>query len=98
MHQRETGRRKIRVLYIVSSLAVGGAQGQLVHLATRLDKERFDVAVCCLTSSGPWQEPLDAAGIPVVTIGFRGFGGLVRDPAPVFAPLLHLIRTIRSFR
>jgi glycosyltransferase involved in cell wall biosynthesis len=90
--------RRIRVLYIISSLVVGGAEGQLVRLVTQLDRSRFDVAVCCLSTDGPYRETLDAAGIPVMTMGFYGFGELWSSPSRVLRPLYNLVRFIRRFR
>lgn len=91
-------RRRIRVLLIISSLVVGGTERQLVYLAKGLDPARFRVVVCCLSSEGPYREPLVAAGIPVVTIGFAGFGDLRRHPMRVLGPLWRLVRLMRSFR
>ena len=86
------------MLYIISTLEVGGAEGQLVRLVTGLDRHRFEPAVCCLSSDGPYREALDAAGIPVVTIGFTGFGDLRRHPSRVVRPLMKLVRSIRGLR
>ena len=86
------------MLYIVSSLDVGGAEGQLVRLATGLDRRRFEPAVCCLSSAGPYRSALDEAGIPVATLGFSGFGNLRRHPCRVLLPLFGLARFIRHFR
>ena len=90
-----TGR--IRILYVIGTLDVGGAEGQLVQLATRLDQARFEVAVCCLTSSGPYEADLRAAGIRVHVVGFRGLV-MFRAPHKVTAQLLRLGRVIRAER
>lgn len=47
---------KINVLYLIATLDVGGAEGQLVELVKRLDKRKFNPAVCCLTRGGPLLE------------------------------------------
>ncbi|MCL6599612.1 MAG: glycosyltransferase, partial [Alicyclobacillus macrosporangiidus] len=39
-----------RVLYVLPSLAVGGAERMVVHLATRINRDRFEVAVVTLSS------------------------------------------------
>ena len=43
--------RKIRVLFVIDKLIIGGTEGQLVELMKRLDHEKFELFLCCL--SGP---------------------------------------------
>ena len=61
----------IRVLQIIPTLVRGGAEKQLTLLATGLARDDFDVHVAVLTHSGPYEEPLRNAGIPVMQIGKR---------------------------
>jgi glycosyltransferase involved in cell wall biosynthesis len=63
----------IKVLYVIGTLDVGGTERQLVELATRLDRARFEPVVCCLSSGGALEQPLKEAGIRVHVAGFRGF-------------------------
>ena len=58
-----------RILEIIPTLDRSGAEKQMVLLATGLPKSDFEVAVCALTRSGPYAEPLRAAGIPLFEIG-----------------------------
>ncbi len=60
-----------RILHIIPTLDRGGAEKQLVLLATRLPRDRFDVHVCTLTRSGPLNAPLSEAGIPQHAISKR---------------------------
>ncbi len=60
-----------RILHIIPTLDAHGAEKQLSLLATGLPGERFDVHVCALTRSGPYEAKLRDAGIPVVVIGKR---------------------------
>jgi glycosyltransferase involved in cell wall biosynthesis len=55
----------IRVAHVITGLAPGGAEHQLVNVATRVDRSRFESVVISLTGRGPLAEPLEAAGIPV---------------------------------
>jgi glycosyltransferase involved in cell wall biosynthesis len=64
--------RRIKILYVIGTLDVGGTERQLVALVTRLDRRRFEPTVCCLTAGGPLETGLRDAGIPVTAIGFRG--------------------------
>jgi glycosyltransferase involved in cell wall biosynthesis len=61
----------IRLLLIIPTLVRGGAEKQLVLLATGLPRDAFDVHVAVLTHSGPYEETLREAGIPVTVIGKR---------------------------
>ncbi len=40
--------RRLRVMLLTSSLHYGGAERQVVELARRLDRERFEPILCCL--------------------------------------------------
>jgi glycosyltransferase involved in cell wall biosynthesis len=89
-----------RILYIIGTLDVGGAERQLAALVERLDRTRFEPHVCALTSGGPVQAEIEAAGVPVKIIGLRGFyshfgpASLVGIPAA----LVRLYRFIRRGR
>lgn len=63
--------KPVRVLQIIPSLDRSGAEKQLTLLATHLPRDRFDVHVCALTRSGPFEKVLREAGIPVHIIGKR---------------------------
>ena len=56
---------RIRVLYCIDNLRVGGAELNALRTAERLDRSRFDVSVACLTDGGPLADRYAAAGIPV---------------------------------
>ncbi len=60
-----------RVLEIIPTLVRGGAEKQLTQLALGLKREGFDVHVGVLTHSGPYEETLREAEIPVTLIGKR---------------------------
>lgn len=82
---------RIRVLQVITSLAIGGAERLVVSAAAGLPRERFDHAICCLAERGPLASEAEAAGVPVFCIG--AFPGL-RNPI-AFA---RLVRVVRSFR
>jgi glycosyltransferase involved in cell wall biosynthesis len=56
--------KPIRVMFINTSLEVGGAETLLVNLIRRLDRNRFAPEVCCLKAKGQLGELLEAA-VPV---------------------------------
>ena len=50
------------VLLVGDTLNLGGTEGQLVELACRLDRSRWDVEVACVRPEGPFRPRLEAAG------------------------------------
>lgn len=63
--------RKAKILFVIGTLDIGGAETQLVELASRLDRERFEAIVCCIAPAGPLASTLHARGITVHALGFR---------------------------
>jgi glycosyltransferase involved in cell wall biosynthesis len=61
----------LRVLLVIPTLVRGGAEKQLALLATGLPRDQFDVHVAVLTHTGPLEQQLRAAEIPVHLIGKR---------------------------
>ncbi len=58
-----------RILHIIPTLDRSGAEKQMSMLVRGLPKDEFDVHVCVLTRSGPLEDELRAAGIPLTIIG-----------------------------
>ena len=61
----------IRILQIIPTLVRGGAEKQLALLAAGLPRDRFDVHVCVLSHTGPLEENLRAAEVPLSFINKR---------------------------
>jgi glycosyltransferase involved in cell wall biosynthesis len=61
----------IRILQIIPTLVRGGAEKQLALLARGLPRDRFDVHVCVLTHTGPLEEELRQAEVPLTFINKR---------------------------
>lgn len=61
----------IRILYVIPTLDRSGAERQLALLATGLPKSDFEPHVVALTRSGPYQDMLEAEGVPVTVLGKR---------------------------
>ena len=83
----------LRLLFVTTGLNLGGAEVQLVHIATRLKARGWNVRVVSLipSLSSVCAEYLEAAGIPVVSLNIRR---KLPDPRP-FLQLAQLIRTWR---
>lgn len=60
-----------RLVLIIPTMDLGGAEKQLCLLAENLPRELLDVHVLLLTRDGPRSERLRQAGIPVTLIGKR---------------------------
>ncbi|RMG00461.1 MAG: glycosyltransferase, partial [Planctomycetota bacterium] len=58
--------KRLKVMFVITCMPVGGAETLLVELVRRLDRRRFDPEVCCLKYRGPLGEVL-AREIPVHT-------------------------------
>lgn len=58
-------RSRIKVLYVVGSLEVGGAERQIVELCRRLDRERFSPEIATMGLSGAMASLVRERGIPV---------------------------------
>lgn len=85
---------RLRVAYVIKSMAVGGSQTHLTHVLRLLDRQRFDPLLCCLTGEGVLLDAVRDLGVPVMTpAAGRGFKG----PALV-ARIGALVRVLRRER
>ena len=67
LHQGEStdpARRPLRVMFIITSMHVGGAETLLLNLLRRIDRSRFSPELCCLKELGELGEQLQR-DIPV---------------------------------
>lgn len=85
-------RQPLRVLWLIDSLTLGGAESLVLPFARAVDRSQVDLRVCCLKSiaGNPIEERLRDAGIPVTNLGARN----LRDLS-AFRRLLALIREQR---
>ena len=81
----------MQILFLLTSLAYGGAETQVVRLAIRLKLRGWEVAVASLMPPKAYVEDLEAAGIPVFSLNIRR---KLPDPRPV----LRLARIIRKWQ
>jgi glycosyltransferase involved in cell wall biosynthesis len=88
-------KRRIRVLYLIGTLELGGAERQLTELALGLDRNRFEPSVFCLFGGGPLVRPLEDHGIPVRNMGIQGTR-LRRHPWKVAGHVARVIGAVRA--
>lgn len=62
--------KKIKIVYFIGSLRLGGTEGQVAELATRLDKTLFDVEICCIAQGGSLVEFVASRGIKTQIFNF----------------------------
>ncbi len=63
--------RKIRVMYVIWSLGLGGAEQVIINLIRGLDRDRFEPMVCCLNEEGAFADLVKARGVPVFALRKR---------------------------
>lgn len=80
-----------RLLFVVTGLAFGGAETQVMHLATRLSRRGWNVTVISIMPPVAYEEELSNAGVRVLTLGI---GKKRPDPKP----LLKMARVIRQWQ
>jgi glycosyltransferase involved in cell wall biosynthesis len=77
-----SGVRRLRVLQVIGSMHIGGAESVVAHLTRGLDRDRFEVAVCCTKQLGIVAEGLRDDGHTVLLA--EGGGGLRKYLKPMF--------------
>ena len=60
-----------RIAFCITDLDVGGAERMFVELITRLDRQRWEPRVFCLSGPGPLVERLTSADVPVKCFGAK---------------------------
>ena len=66
---------RIKVVFVIDNMRLGGTELNAVRTAERLDRERFELRVVCLSGDGPLTERYRAIGVPVLNLGLRSFYG-----------------------
>jgi len=61
----------MKIVYVITDLLTGGAEMMLYKLLSKIDKERFDLAVVSLMDRGNLGDRIEALGIPVYEIGMQ---------------------------
>src|SRR4030042_6008978 len=59
---------KIKIIHIIPTLDMGGAERLIVDLAKNLNKEKFTVEIICLKRFGVWGLELKKRDIPLTLI------------------------------
>lgn len=62
---------RVPILFVIGSLNVGGAEKHLLQVVPRLNRERWQPTVYCLTERGPLADELEALGVSVIGASSR---------------------------
>ncbi|MBI1814313.1 MAG: glycosyltransferase [Deltaproteobacteria bacterium] len=85
---------KIRIVYAIKSMPVGGSQTHLLQVLRLLDQRRFDPILYCLTGEGALLDAVRAHGVRVIDGGLRKhFNGV-----PALRAILRMARVLRRER
>jgi glycosyltransferase involved in cell wall biosynthesis len=74
---------RLRILYTVNRMDIGGSQTHLLQVLRLLDRHQFEPMLCCLSSEGALLETARETGATVVGVGL----GRLKSPAAVGAVL-----------
>lgn len=76
--REDTGRpgRRIRLVYVIDNMGIGGTELNAVRTAERLDRDVYDLRVACMRPDGPLRERYRALGVPVVPLPMRNLYGV----------------------
>jgi len=61
--------QKIKIIYIIPTLDIGGAERLVIDVIKNLDQEKFTVKIICMKKSGAWDVELKDHGIPLILLG-----------------------------
>jgi glycosyltransferase involved in cell wall biosynthesis len=64
--------KRKKILYMIGQLKIGGAERQLLELAKRIDRDRFEPLICCTAMGGELVKDAEDAGIPVFVLVRHG--------------------------
>src|ERR1043166_6575738 len=83
-------RERIRLLWLIDSFNMGGAESLVMPFVRGIDRERYDLFICCLTTIG---DNVNARDLDVINLGARNLRDL-----RAFRRLLRFIRENRIDR
>jgi len=74
MQERLGGvRPKVKLLFVIWSMAIGGAERVIALLARHLDRSRYEPMIACLNEPGAFAAELEAEGIRVIALHKLGW-------------------------
>ena len=91
---------RLRLAYLPASLRPGGAERQMLALAERLPRDRFDVDFLAIVGRGPYDDRAEAAGSRVRSLGSpaRLEDGLASKGVKRASKILNYVSFVRKAR
>jgi glycosyltransferase involved in cell wall biosynthesis len=83
---------KIKILYVITSLNLGGAENHLLQLLPKLNKDLFDIAIYPMRRGGILEKEFEDKNIKVLKPKFQ-----LKPPFHIFVSAPELINQIKSF-
>ena len=72
---RASANRRIRVVFCIDNMGIGGTELNAVRTAERLDRSRFELSVVCLQQDGPLLARCQQNSIPVLSLALGSLHG-----------------------
>jgi len=88
---RKSSIRKINILYLITTLEIGGTERQILELAKCLDREKYKITICCF-QGGPLVEVARKEGIRVEVLSY----GKLKNPIVLFSAIRQLNRLMTN--
>lgn len=63
---------RIKILYLINSLNVGGTEKRVAALLQRLPRDTFNPRLCCLVEAGALEKSVRDAGVEIEVLGYKG--------------------------
>jgi glycosyltransferase involved in cell wall biosynthesis len=94
---KDMHRQLNRILFVITSTRVGGAEKMLFEVAKHLKEEGVAIQVCVLKEKGPYAAKLESFGVPVCSLSIGEAKG-IRGVLACLLGLPRLIRVMRGFK
>lgn len=67
--------KKIKILFVLGTLEIGGTERQFIEVLRRLNRERFEPSVLSFSDDGRLREEIQALHVPLTLLDFSGLKG-----------------------
>ncbi|MDA8792871.1 glycosyltransferase [Bacteriovoracaceae bacterium] len=81
---------KLKLVHVINSLDIGGAESMLEKLLANTDQSKFDLSVVTLMDGGSLKKKIEAHGVPIYSCFMS------RNPLKIMFGLIRLVRIIRN--
>ncbi|MCX6793020.1 MAG: glycosyltransferase [Candidatus Falkowbacteria bacterium] len=89
-------KKKIKIVHVIPTLDLGGAERLLLDIVNRADKETFSLTVICFKRGGIWEEEIIKSGAKLIVLHKKGkfdFSNLVKLRQAILAEEPDIVHT-----